>query len=109
MYAEFTKKKVFKLLAVGAQSPARHCHGRQTVLIPECDLTGTITLLPVRSHSGLLASTECPCTPLKISLPENETTVNPKSASFIIIMHLHKGLTHIRSQIKPWLIFGESL
>ena len=38
-----------------------------------------------------------------MSLPENETTVNIKSASFVIIMHLHKGLTHIHSQIKPVL------
>ena len=50
---------------------------------------------------------ECPSTPLKISLPENETTVNLKSASFIVIMLLHKGLTHIHSKIKPRLLFGE--
>uniref|UniRef100_A0A671U4Y9 CCR4-NOT transcription complex subunit 10 n=1 Tax=Sparus aurata TaxID=8175 RepID=A0A671U4Y9_SPAAU len=48
---------------------------------------------------------ECPCTPLKISLPENETTLNLISASFVVIMHLHEGLTHIQSQIKPWLLF----
>ena len=29
-------------------------------------------------------------------------------ASFIAIMLLHEGLTHIHSQIKPWLLFGES-
>ena len=34
--------------------------------------------------------------------------VNLKSVSFIIILHLHEGLTHIQSQIKPWLHFGES-
>ena len=55
----------------------------------------------------MLAS-ECPCTPLKISLPENEITVNLKSASFFVIMYLHKGLTHIQSQIKLWLLFGKS-
>ena len=49
----------------------------------------------------LMLVSECPCSPLKISLPENETMVNLKSASFIVIMHLHKGLTHIQSQIKP--------
>ena len=43
-----------KLVAVPS---ARRRHGRQKVLIPECDLTGrleercTITLLPVGSHS----------------------------------------------------------
>ena len=47
-------------------------------------------------------------TPLKISLPENETTVNLKNASLVIIMHLHEGLTHIQSQIKPWLLFSKS-
>ena len=51
----------------------------------------------------MLAS-ECPCTPLKISLPENETTVNLKSASFVVIMLLHKGLTDIQSQIKRFIL-----
>ena len=40
-----------------------------------------------------------PCTPLKISLPENETMVNLKSASVIVIMLLREGLTNIHSQI----------
>ena len=43
-----------------------------------------------------------------MSLPENKTTVNLKSASFVVIMLLHKGLTHIHSQIKPRLLSGES-
>ena len=51
---------------------------------------------------------QCPCTPLKMSLPENETTVNLKSASLVVTMHLHEGLTQIQSQIKPRLFFGES-
>ena len=45
---------------------------------------------------------------MKISLPENETMVSPKSASFVVIMHLHQGLSHIQSQMKPRLLFGES-
>ena len=45
---------------------------------------------------------------MKISLPENVTMVNLKSVSFIVIMLLHEGLTHIHSQIKPHLLFGES-
>ena len=49
----------------------------------------------------LMLAYECPRTPLKISLHENKTTVKLKSASFIVIMLLHKGLTHIQSQIKP--------
>ena len=51
---------------------------------------------------------ECSSTPLKISLPENETTVNLTSASFFVNMLLYEGLTHIQSQIKPWLLFGAS-
>ena len=46
--------------------------------------------------------------PFKINVPKTETTVNLKSASFVIIMLLHEGLTHIQSQIKPWLLFGEN-
>ena len=77
MHTEFTKKKV--LLTLAAVSSARCRHGRHKVSIPECNLTGrleersTITLLPVRLHSGLT-----------------------------------QGLTHIYSQIKPRLLFGES-
>ena len=41
-------------------------------------------------------------------LPKNETTVNLKSASFVVIMHLNEGWTHIQSQIKPRMLFGES-
>ena len=59
-------------------------------------------------HSDFDASVECPSTPLKMSLPKNETMVNLKRASFVIIMLLCEGLTHIHSQIKPWLLFGES-
>ena len=44
----------------------------------------------------------------KITLPKNETTVNLKSASFVVIMLLHEGLTHMHSQINPRLLFGES-
>ena len=40
--------------------------------------------------------------------PENKTTVNLKSDSFVVIILLHEGLTHIHSQIKPRLHFGES-
>ena len=43
-----------------------------------------------------------------MSLTVNENTVNLKSASFIVIMLLDEGLTHIHSQIKPRLHFDES-
>ena len=44
----------------------------------------------------LMLAYKCPRTPLKMSLPENETTVNLKSASFVVIMLLHEGLIHIQ-------------
>ena len=56
----------------------------------------------------LMLAFECPSIPLKISLPENKTTVNLKSASFVVIMLLHEGLTRIHSQLKPNLLFGQS-
>ena len=37
--------------------------------------------------------------PFKINVPENANTVNLKSASIVVIMLLHKGLTHIQSQV----------
>ena len=52
---------------------------------------------PLRKTAILMLASECLSTPLKISLPKNETMVNLKSATFIIIMLLHKGLTHMHS------------
>ena len=46
--------------------------------------------------------------PFKINVPKTETTVNLKSASFVVIMLLHEGLTRIQLQIKSRLLFGES-
>ena len=62
------------------------------------------SLLSVLKIAILMLVSECPST----SLPENENTVNLKSAYFIVIMLLHNGLTHIHSQKKPRLHFGES-
>ena len=42
--------------------------------------------------------------PLKMTLPINKTTLNLKIVSLL----LHKGLTHIQSQIQPWLLFCKS-
>ena len=39
---------------------------------------------------------------------KTKINVNLKSASFAIIRLLHEGLTHIHSQKKPRLHFGES-
>ena len=43
----------------------------------------------------------------KINVSKTETKVNLKSASFVVIMLWHEGLTHIQSQIKPRLLFGK--
>ena len=75
----------------------------QTLVILQAKFYVVLSLLSVLKITIL-----CPCTPLKISLPENKTTVNLKNASFVVIMLLHEDLTHIQSQIKPWLLFGES-
>ena len=63
-------------------------------------------LLTVLKIEILMLACQCSCNPLKISFPENETMVNLKS--FVVIMLLHDGWTHIQSQIKLWLLFGES-
>ena len=120
MYTELTKTKVFGQLTLAVAPPACWRHGRQKVLIPECDLTGrrsTITLLPVRSYSGI--NTFClpwrqhagdpppTVSSSKTFLPENETTVSLKT-SFVVIMLLHEDLTQIQPQIKPCFLFGES-
>ena len=136
VYTEFTKKKSFGQLTLAVASLVRRHHGRQKVSIPECEQTGrrsTMTLLPIRfsmlmfmcRDPGDTTSKVPRCVqpsycfrnsdfdasvrvPLKISLPENKTKVNLKNASFVIITLLHEGLTHIHSQIKPGLLFGES-
>ena len=43
--------------------------------------------------------------PLKISLPKYETTVNFKSTTFVVIMLLDEGLTHLHSQKKASVAF----
>ena len=79
-------------LMVAAAPPVRCRHGRQKVLIPECDLTGRRvdrpSSLPVRSHSGI----DTYCQPFKNLLFSNlvilqakfhvVSTVNLKSAPF---------------------------
>ena len=77
------------------------------------DTTGKVSCCVKPSYcfknSDFYASIRVPAAlPLKMSLPENKTRVILKSASFVIIMLLHKVLTHIHSQIKSWLLFGES-
>ena len=45
-----------------------------------------LSLLSVLKIEILMLAYQCPCTPLKISLPESETMVNLKHAFFLIIM-----------------------
>ena len=55
----------------------------------------------LRSVSKIVISMlafQYPHTPLNISLPDNETMENLKSASFLVTMLLHEGLTHATSR-----------
>ena len=57
-------------------------------------------------NSDFDASVKVPLALRKLAWPKN--MVNLKSASFIVIMLLDEGLTHIYSQNKPRLHFAES-
>ena len=59
------------------------------------------------SNDGPLLKPSCEVTPRDRHFLS--AILNLKSASFVVIMLLHEGLTHIYSQIKPRLLFGESL
>ena len=54
MYIEFTKKKVFEQLMLAVATPACCRHGRQTVSIPECDLTGMFEERDVKVYLSCL-------------------------------------------------------
>ena len=105
---ESSKNSLFSKLCVHKQCSQCSCSCVETLVMLPAKFHVVSSLLTVLKIEILMLAWQCPCTPLKISLPENETRANLKSASFIVIMHLHKGLTHIQSQIKPWLLFGES-
>ena len=68
-------------------------------------------ILPAKFHV-VSSLPSVPSTPIKnkmIKKNENKSgknTVNLKSASFLVIMLLHEGLTHIHLQKKPKLHFG---
>ena len=68
-----------------------------------------LSLLCVLKRAILMLAYEAPLAlQFKMNVPKTETMVNLKSASFIVIMILHEGLTRIQSQIKPRLLVGES-
>ena len=113
--ASHEKKTSFNMFPKRRQHNSLHTQQRRVQLSQtlQTDFTSrtsdrsTSGLLSVLKITILMLASECPCTPLKIILPENETILNLKSASFGEIMRLHVGLTHMQTQIKPWLLFGE--
>ena len=67
------------------------------------------SLLSVLKRAILMLSLISPWhSHLKLVWLENEKTVNLKRASFVVIMLLNEGLTHLHSQKKPRLHFGKS-
>ena len=67
-------------------------------MIPRAKFHVVLSLLSVLKIAILMLVCQCPCTPLKISLTKKETTVNLKSATFVVIMLSHEGLTDVQSQ-----------
>ena len=83
VYTEFTKKKVFGQLTLAVAPLARRRYGRQKASIPECDLTGmrsTITLLPVRSYSGI----DTFCLPWRWCTGDPAPTVSSSKTLFLV-------------------------
>ena len=115
LLAHFTTSKwqavqnlLFSKLCLHKQCSQCSCSCVETLVVLRAKFHVASSLLSVLKITILMLVYQRPHTPLKISLPKNETTVNPESASFLVIMLLHEGLTHIQSQIKPLLLFGES-
>ena len=73
------------MLAVACSTRRRPASGEES--ISECDVTWRTVKVELHLH--------CP-------------HVSLKSASFVVIMLLRKGLTRVHSQKKPRLHFGES-
>ena len=105
---ELIKNLLFSELYVHKQCSQCSCSCVETLVILRAKFHVVSSLFSVLKIVILMLAYECPRTGLKMSLPENETTVNLRSASFVIIMLLQKGLTDIHSQIKPSFLFGES-
>ena len=104
-YGEQFKNLLFSKLYVQKQCSQCSCSCVETLVRIRAKFHVVPSLFSVLSI--LMLASECPCTPFKVSLPKNETTLNLKSASLAIIMHVHESLIHIQSQIKPRLLFWQ--
>ena len=121
VYTEFTKRRFLETYVSSSMSGAPPswqtkkgqslCDIRleerstKTLLLRSCSCVETLAILQAKFYvvssllcvikiAILMLASECPCTPLKISLPENENTVNHKCASFVVIMLI---LRHARA------------
>ena len=121
VYTEFTKKKVFEQLTLAVACSASRRHGRPDVFRDgqsklcahkqcsqcSCSCVETLVILRAKFHvvssplsvlkiEILMLSLICPAhSHLKWVWPENKNTVNLKSASFVVVMLFHEGLSHI--------------
>ena len=113
MFTEFTKKRIFEQLMLAVASSSNRSHSScgsvelcvETLVILQATFHVVSSLLSVLKIVILMLAYALP---LKMNLSQKQNTVNLESASFVVIMLLHKGLTHIHSQKKPRLHFGES-
>ena len=76
------------------------CSCVETLVILRAKFHIVSSLLSVLKNSDVDAMVQALLALRKWAWPENKTTVNLKSASFVAIMLFHKGLTHIHSQKK---------
>ena len=106
-YDKSSTFKIYRSFIFGEDHFERECSGQDTMASKSLFYTTKVRHTMQLCHVVFMSRDPSDAMS-KISLPENEPTVNVKSASFVMIMHLPEGLTHIQSQIKPWLHFGES-
>ena len=102
-------KTLFSKLCAHKQCSQCSCSCVETLVILRAKLHVVSSLLSVLKIAMLPLI--CPSTVyshLKWVWPENENTMNLKSASFVVIMLLQEGLTHVHSPKKPRLHSGES-
>ena len=112
MYTELIKKKVFEQLTLAAATQTMFSmlvfmsreSGDATSKVSCCVQTSYCFKT---SNFDAIVSLPPPALLFIMNVSENTNTVNLKSASFVVITLLHEGLTHIQSQIKPRLLFGE--
>ena len=79
---ELIKNLLFSELYVHKQCSQCSCSCVETLVILRAKFHVVSSLFSVLKIVILMLAYECPRTGLKMSLPENETTVNLRSASF---------------------------